>query len=1628
MDAFGGGLMSSDGAIAAFLLQPFMPLEITYQPVVILSTVTTAGEPIKFSLTAACSGIYSLTAFLFCTVIFGYIASGSILKKVLYGVLAVVVAYLLNVLRIVVTVLLGRFFGLGLAVEFFHTVGGTVLAFIGTLLLLYFGSKLLKLTFKPKQEKFSSAVKEALPRIKINWKRTAILLIFLVICADLIVQASAVNYNSVANSEKTGFNFNPNTGELAALSNATGWNATFMGREPQSEEVLGLIYVGNYYLSNANGSDSVTAIFEVSDLQSKFHTWEGCLNYQSYPIEIDKITYVTIYDKDTNIVNGEIIVASAPTLNQTMVLVYWFDTLRLRTNGTVTDYSIKLTLLRYIPAVNNQPDTEKVETAKNQLLSLSENYEQVWSQYKNNNNSFVVDMYRNKEAFAAIVTALIALSVAALLLEYLFARNLPLNHAFASKFMPKKTSPTSEVIVATEATFPIIIATPEETSIVPVATKLMLLGVPAFLQVDETSEAISVQLEDADGNPVGAESAITVNLSPQGKWYSDPTGDTPISSNQVTIDIGSSSSPRFYFKTGAINSPTLNIKLSEDGASFSQKSEKQVFVWVSASSGNLTSALAELIITPKPPASPPIQPPASVETATVDHIVITPDNATIVVGESQEYSAEAFDEDNNSLGTVTALYSIEGASVDENKISANVVGSYVITGVYLGKSASAALTVIHADVSRVKISPADSSVVAGETMEYTAMACDVYGNSWDVSSETVWSIDPEAGGSWNKNVYTSSKAGSWTVNGSYNDQVFTTNLTVNPAGLARFAISTQSPETNAVTFDLTIRAVDAFNNTVTSYSGTNSLSCSCGTISPDTTDAFSDGVWSGDVTVSEGSSGFVIQTTDGVHSGMSKLLSVDVNAVLQTISVSAGVGGVISPGGILSVKRGDSKSFKVTASPGYRVADVLVDGNSVLDNIVDGNFTIPNVDKDTTIAASFEATSCNLTVNVGPNGTSNLASQTVDWNSLLNFEFTPDPGYHVSDVLVNGSSKGSVSSLDLQITENTTLDVNFAVDTFAVTVNETPNGSITGPRSVISGEDATYTVAPSLGYHIVDVVVDGVSQGALNSIAISNVRETHSINAVFAVDTFTVSASAGDGGTISPEGTLNVDYGSSQTFIIRANAGYHLVDVLADGTSVLSSIADGKYAVAEVTKDMAISAVFAINTCNVTVNAGTNGSSNLDSQTVDWNSTLDFAFTPEEGYHVSDLFVNGKSVGAENTLRLEVTEDTSVEVTFAINTYTVTTPESDNGSITGPTPVNFGDDATFTIKPSTCYHIVDVVVDGESVGAVDSYTLCNVVANHQISAVFALNTYLISVVAGSNGSISPNSSITVDHGSEQTFIITPDAHYHVANVMVDGYSVGAVSSFTFKDLAADHTISVAFAIDTFSISAYAGAGGDISPSGYVDVNYGETQSFTISPYPHYHVKDVLVDGASVGAVTSYTFEDVTADHAINVVFAIETFDVIASASAGGAISPSGVVSVDYGSNQSFTINADEGYHIIAVIVDNVSQSTASHRTSVEAAFTNITAGHMITAIFAVDTYKIAASAGPEGTITPRGSVNLNHGANQSFTITAKPGYHIVDLIVDGASTAVPPHATTLQADFNKIRADHTIYAVFATDT
>jgi hypothetical protein len=147
-------------------------------------------------------------------------------------------------------------------------------------------------------------------------------------------------------------------------------------------------------------------------------------------------------------------------------------------------------------------------------------------------------------------------------------------------------------------------------------------------------------------------------------------------------------------------------------------------------------------------------------------------------------------------------------------------------------------------------------------------------------------------------------------------------------------------------------------------------------------------------------------------------------------------------------------------------------------------------------------------------------------------------------------------------------------------------------------------------------------------------------------------------------------------------------------------------------------------------------------------------------------------------------------------------------------------------------------------------------------------THTIYASAGFGGTITPIGSVSVSDGATQLFTITNNTHYHITDVVVDGVSNGTISSYTFSNVTQDHTIAAAFAIDTYNITASAGVGGTITPTGSVSVNYGSTPTFTITKNTSYHIADVLVDGSSVGAGASYTFPAVTADRTINASFAV----------------------------------------------------------------------------------------------------------------------------------------------------------------
>ena len=78
--------------------------------------------------------------------------------------------------------------------------------------------------------------------------------------------------------------------------------------------------------------------------------------------------------------------------------------------------------------------------------------------------------------------------------------------------------------------------------------------------------------------------------------------------------------------------------------------------------------------------------------------------------------------------------------------------------------------------------------------------------------------------------------------------------------------------------------------------------------------------------------------------------------------------------------------------------------------------------------------------------------------------------------------------------------------------------------------------------------------------------------------------------------------------------------------------------------------------------------------------------------------------------------------------------------------------------------------------------------------------YTIKATAGAGGSISLSGNVSVREGGDQTFTITPDKGYAVANVKIDGKSIGAVKSYTFENVSSPHTIEAIFVKGTASAS------------------------------------------------------------------------------------------------------------------------------------------------------------------------------------------------------------------------------------
>jgi hypothetical protein len=123
--------------------------------------------------------------------------------------------------------------------------------------------------------------------------------------------------------------------------------------------------------------------------------------------------------------------------------------------------------------------------------------------------------------------------------------------------------------------------------------------------------------------------------------------------------------------------------------------------------------------------------------------------------------------------------------------------------------------------------------------------------------------------------------------------------------------------------------------------------------------------------------------------------------------------------------------------------------------------------------------------------------------------------------------------------------------TFTITATAQPGGSISpsGTITVAQGGSQTFTITPDTCFYILKLVVDGQDKPAATSYTISNVTANRTIEADFALIYYTITASSGSGGTISPPGVTYVQCSGSQSYTSTGSNGNSLLDIVVDGVS-----------------------------------------------------------------------------------------------------------------------------------------------------------------------------------------------------------------------------------------------------------------------------------------------------------------------------------------------------------------------------------------------------------------------------------------------------------------------------------------------
>ena len=405
-----------------------------------------------------------------------------------------------------------------------------------------------------------------------------------------------------------------------------------------------------------------------------------------------------------------------------------------------------------------------------------------------------------------------------------------------------------------------------------------------------------------------------------------------------------------------------------------------------------------------------------------------------------------------------------------------------------------------------------------------------------------------------------------------------------------------------------------------------------------------------------------------------------------------------------------------------------------------------------------------------------------------------------------------------------------------------------------------------------------------------------------------------------------------------------------------------------------------------------------------------------------------------------------------------------------PNPFNVGKDTTsYTLDNLTdgaTYYFA--VTDYDGAGNESDYSNEVTVTFPALPPGMATPTlHSVTATAGAGGTIRPvgaepassnidrATTITrtmVSEGADQSFDITPNSGYAIADVTVDGISVGPVSYYTFSKVAIDHTLTATFVV-RINVALQANGGQATASSTYSHqvtfpatainngdrkgLNWGNTEGGgwnddTINDYTNDWARITFPGLKSITEIDVFTLQDnysspqdPTGTQTFTL-YGITDFDVQQWNGAEWVTVPNGAIT---------------GNRLVWRKITFPAITTDRIRVVVKGAlegYSRITEIEAYEALNDSTLYSLTATAGVGGMITPRGAVTVStttdnkstttvaavtEGAAQSFDITPDHGNAIADVTIDGISVGAVSDYT-----FSKVSTDHTLTATFVVRT